>query len=243
MISFKNLLGKVDVKKRRDFGALIKNDEVLMKDDNSPYIKGRQAWDEIYGSSVTENKNKNRIIAFLSIALIVSALVNWHIASQSKLIPVVVQIDPNGNVISSTVMASSASSPLPSNAIQGAAINFIKSARTITGSPDLDQESIKTAQSMTEGDANNTLNSYYTSNNPLLLGKSEKVIVQIAYIIPKGTSSYEISWQETTQDSNNQTIAQANYTAELTYELGPIKDIRYNPLGFYITNLTWAKQF
>ena len=63
------------------------------------------------------------------------------------------------------------------------------------------------------------------------------------------SNTTEITWVETKRDNaTNQVISSDKYTAQLSYRLDfkspNDENIRmYNPLGFYITNITWTKDY
>ena len=224
-----------------------KADAALMEasraeDKDSPYVKGRMAWDELYGSKITQIENNYRLIACLCAVIFGLGFVCWHIASQSQVKPYIVQVTSNGQVITGMEAQSFDQSNIPESAIQGTLYKFVVEARGVTGDPDVDQDNIYAAQALTTGNAFSTLSNYYQQNNPLILGKTEKVNIQVLYEIARTANTYEVAWQETTTTMNDQPISQKNFVADVTYKLGDVKDVRYNPLGIYITDLTWTEQ-
>lgn len=220
--------------------ALTQDKSVIDKD--SPYVKGRMAWNELYGSTVTQLENSYRIIACLCIVIVGLGFVCWHIASQSQIKPYIVEVTSNGQVITGMEAKSFSQSNIPQSAIEGALYQFVVKARGITGDPDVDQDNIYAAQALTTGSAFSLLSNYDQANNPLILGKSEKVTIQVLYEIARTANTYEIAWQENTTSLNDEPMSQKNFIADMTYTLGDVKDVRYNPLGIYITNLTWTQQ-
>lgn len=234
-------LGKFVTKQQKAAPNALALDESV-KDKDSPYAKGRMAWNELYGSTVTQLENSYRIIAMLVLVVILMGFVIGHIASQSKIEPYIVQVTEDGNVVTGEEAQSFSSSSVPANAIKGALYKFIVYSRGVTGDPDVDQDNIYAAQALTTGNAFSALSNYFEQNNPLILGKTQKVSIQVLYEIQRTANSYEVAWQETTTTPDDQPISQTNYIAEITYKLGDVKDIRYNPLGLYITDLTWTQQ-
>ena len=221
-----------------------KADAALAKsvDKDSPYVKGRMAWDELYGSTAIQLENSYRLLACLGAVILGLGFMCWHIASESKIEPYIVQVTSNGQVITGMQAKSFDSSTIPQSAIEGVLYKFILYARGVAGDPDVDQDDIYAAQALTTGDAFTTLSDYYQQNNPLVIGKSQKVNIQVQYEIPRTANTYEIAWQETTTTPGDQPVSQKNFIADITYKIGDVKDIRYNPLGVYITNITWTQQ-
>ncbi len=221
-----------------------KADAAIVKDidKDSPYVKGRMAWDELYGSTATQLENSHRLLACLCAVILGLGLICWHVASQSKIQPYIVQVTSNGQVITGMQAQSFSSSDIPQSAIEGVLYKFMLYSRGVTGDPDVDQDDIYAAQALTTGDAFTTLSNYYQQNNPLILGKNQKVTIQVQYEIPRTANTYEIAWQETTTTLSDQPVSQKNFIGEITYKIGDVKDIKYNPLGIYITNITWTQQ-
>jgi len=211
-------------------------------DKDSPYVKGRMAWDELYGSKVIQIENNYRLIACLCAVIFGLGFACWHIASQSKVKPYIVQVTSNGQVITGMQAKSFDQNNIPQSVVEGALYQFIVDARGITGDADVDQNNIYAAQALTTKNAFSTLSHYYQQNNPLIVGKTEKVNIQVIYEIPRTQNTYEVAWQETATTLDGQQISQKNFIADMTYKLGEVKDIRYNPLGLYITDLTWTEQ-
>jgi len=216
--------------------------EASIQAQESPYIKGRMAWDELYGSTVTQLENSYSLMALLCIVIVGLGWVCWHIASQSQIKPYIVEVASNGQVITGVKAQSFNESHIPQSVIEGALYKFIVNARGITGDPDMDQDNIYAAQAVTTGNAFNTLSSFYQQNNPLILDRLNKVTIQVLYEIQRTPNTYELAWRETTTSLNDQPLSQKNFIADLTYKLGDVKDVRYNPLGIYITDLTWTEQ-
>ncbi len=229
------------MKKQQGAPDILATDAEIENRD-SPYVKGRAAWNELYGSTVTQLENSYRIIAMLALVIILLGCVIGHIASQSRLKPYVVEVASNGSVVTGMEASSFSGSDVPENAIKGSLYKFLLYSRGVTGDPSVDQDNVYAAQALTTGNAFTTLSNYYQQNNPLIVGKTEKVSINVLYEIKRTNNSYEVAWQETTTTLANEPVSQNNFIAEITYKLGDVKDIRYNPLGLYITDLTWTQQ-
>ena len=66
---------------------------------SSPYLNGRREWNERYGSYISSMKMW-RWVALLSLVVAAIAVAGTvHLASQNKLIPYVVEIDKEGNIL------------------------------------------------------------------------------------------------------------------------------------------------
>ena len=235
-------ISMINLMKKQKAAPDILATDIQIEDRDSPYVKGRAAWNELYGSTVTQLENSYRIIAMLALVIILLGCVIGHIASQSRLKPYVVEVSSNGSVVTGMEATNFDGSSIPENAIKGSLYKFILYSRGVTGDPQVDQDNVYAAQALTTGNAFTTLSNYYQQSNPLIVGKTEKVSINVLYEIKRTDNSYEVAWQETATTLDNEPISQKNFIAEITYQLGDVKDIRYNPLGLYITDLTWTEQ-
>lgn len=209
-------------------------------DKDSPYAKGRAAWDERYGATIVQLENSYRLNALQLIINGALAIGLIHMAGQSKIIPYIVQVDSTGGVVSGMQAQRFESGNVSDAAVTNQLIKFVMYARGVTGDPDVNQQNIYAAQSLVNGSAAATLSNYYQQNNPLVIDKNNKVQIQMLYENKRTANSYELAWTETTTTLNDQVISQKNYIAEVTYKLGDVKDVNYNPLGLYITDISWT---
>ena len=99
------------------------------------------------------------------------------------------------------------------------------------------------------GAANKFLESYFHADdfakNPFQLMKHQTVSVQIESILQASQKSYQVRWSETALDMSGAPLGTSHWEAILETEISPQNStdtVISNPLGFYVTRLSWAEQ-
>ncbi len=93
-----------------------------------------------------------------------------------------------------------------------------------------------------------TLDRYFAdpANDPRRLALAFYREVHVLSLLPLSDSSWQIQWTETDYSrAHARRIARSSWTAVLEVELVPVRErgslSAENPLGLYVTNLTWSK--
>jgi type IV secretory pathway TrbF-like protein len=102
----------------------------------------------------------------------------------------------------------------------------------------------------THGAADRFLDAYFHSDdfthNPFKIAEKQTVSIQIESILQLSPSSYQVRWSEQQRDLNGVPIgAPTHWEAVLqTQIVRPNSDsaIISNPLGFYVTQISWTEQ-
>ena len=84
----------------------------------------------------------------------------------------------------------------------------------------------------------------YRDGSPLKLAQTETVSVNVRALYASSKDSYEVEWTETTFDLKGEQIGTQNYKGVITISIHPPEDeglARVNPLGIYVTNVSWSK--
>jgi len=84
----------------------------------------------------------------------------------------------------------------------------------------------------------------YRDGSPLKLAQTETVSVDVRALYASSKDSYEVEWTETTFDLKGEQIGTQNYKGVITISIHPPADeglARVNPLGIYVTNVSWSK--
>jgi type IV secretion system protein VirB5 len=78
----------------------------------------------------------------------------------------------------------------------------------------------------------------------LKLAQTETVSVNVHALYASSKDSYEVEWTETTFDLKGEQIGTQNLKGVITISIHPPEDeglARVNPLGIYVTNVSWSK--
>jgi type IV secretion system protein VirB5 len=188
-------------------------------------------------------------IALIAItALVLSIGGNIYLASQPKMVPLFFRENPAGELTPIGRVAGSQTTDV--TAIRSQLADWIANARTITSDPIAAKTRSERMAALvaSASPAAAFLTTYFTANDPIVLGRDRRVSIAIAYVspVPGSTREYEAEWTEDTRDPSGRAIgAPLRYHAHLTIAENPPSDeatIYANPLGIYITDLDWARR-
>jgi type IV secretion system protein VirB5 len=85
---------------------------------------------------------------------------------------------------------------------------------------------------------------FYSKNSPFDLLKKQTVDASVESIVQQSPKTYEVTWTEVTRDLVGQFVASHRYRAFVSVTTQEVTDARQaliNPLGLYVTNLTWGE--
>jgi type IV secretion system protein TrbF len=88
------------------------------------------------------------------------------------------------------------------------------------------------------------LNGYAQANDPFSHAGSEQVDVEVVSVLRASPSSFRVTWLER-RYASGQLTATDRWSSILTITIKPPHDperLRRNPLGLYITALTWTRE-
>jgi type IV secretion system protein VirB5 len=114
----------------------------------------------------------------------------------------------------------------------------------------VEQQALNSLLAHTRGKADHFLDEYYHSDdaahNPFQIAQKLTVAVQIDAILKISPNSYEVRWTEVRRDLSGAAVGSPTHgEAQLQTKTAPTRDndtIVSNPLGFYVTNITWTEQ-
>jgi type IV secretion system protein VirB5 len=92
--------------------------------------------------------------------------------------------------------------------------------------------------------ASATITEFYSKNSPFDLLTKETVDSSVESIVQQSPKTYEVAWTEVTRDLNGNLMSSHRYRAFVSVVTQEVTDARQalvNPLGLYVTNLTWGE--
>jgi len=215
-------------------------------------VAGRAIYDEIYGRTQQQISRLWKTIMILIAALIVAIIWLGVLSNASKVELAVIHTNGNNQILS----VSRASQLDRANAYPE--LNtyilelFVKSARRVTVDGILQSTMMKEAFAFTQGQATKALTSFYKEKKPDELLKTNFIEVEINTILPNiggSDKTTQITWTEIRRDNaTNQVISRETYTGQFSFRLTltPPENERimlYNPFGFYITHISWTRDY
>lgn len=227
------------------FKRKIKNvDRRESKTTNPHTLDGiiNKATDDRYMNLALSKRNW-QIAAFgLLIANMVQAVVVGYIALHSKVDMRVALI--NDGVVMSTLETSELSSSERSKIIEVSLENFIKNVRLVSNDVQLEKSALNYVYSMASGQALNYINDWYQKNDPFQIAAKYTVSINIVNFLKLTEQTWQITWDETKRNiTDGKSVSTTRWIAQLSSVVGqPLKtNVRQNPFGIYVTQLSWSQ--
>ena len=210
----------------------------------SPYLAARDEWNERYRDLIVAARNWRLLAVTSSVVALVAVLGLIVIGAKPKVIPYIVAVDNLGNVVSqgTAVQASVADDRLKRAALW----SWVQDWRMVSSDATVEKNAIERvyAQIGNGTPAALRISDAYRDGSPLKLAQTETVSVNVRALYASSKDSYEVEWTETIFDLNGEQIGTQNYKGVITISIHPPDDeglARVNPLGIYVTNVSWSK--
>lgn len=208
--------------------------------EKSSYVRGREEWLERYGSYI-QRARQWRMAAFIALGITgISVIGNVVQATQSKVVPYVVEVDQLGRV--AAVERASVASPTPTRVVQAELATFVTQWRSVTADLDLQKRFIERLSYFAIGAAKGQMRQWYETNNPYERAKDKLVQVNIKSLPAQvSADSWRVEWTEVTRNHSGVQVASEGYQATLTIQIQPPTtdaQILRNPGGVYVTGMS-----
>jgi type IV secretion system protein VirB5 len=210
----------------------------------SPYLAARDEWNERYRDLIVAARNWRLLAVTSSMVALVAVLGLIVIGAKPKVIPYLVAVDNLGNVVSqgTAVQASVADDRLKRAALW----SWVQDWRMVSSDATVEKNAIERvyAQIGNGTPAALRISDAYRDGSPLKLAQTETVSVNVRALYASSKDSYEVEWTETIFDLKGEQIGTQNYKGVITISIHPPDDeglARVNPLGIYVTNVSWSK--
>jgi type IV secretion system protein TrbF len=217
----------------------------------NPYVEARREWDERYGDLVLGKRNWQIAAGgLLVVTLILASGLVW-LTTRSRFIPYVVEVDKLGYSLTVPQPLTTASVPDVTARMQRYEVAaFIRNARAVSTDPQVEHQMLNSLLAHARGAADRFLDDYFHSDgfshNPFKIAEKQTVPVEIDSILRLSPQSYQVRWTEEEHDLNGVAFgAPTHWEAVLQTQIVPPNSegaILSNPLGFYVTQITWTEQ-
>jgi type IV secretory pathway TrbF-like protein len=215
-------------------------------DSPSPYARAAAAWDDRIGSARVQARNW-RYIAFASIALaLISTSGAVVLGIKKQVATYVVEVDKAG-MPGRITLASQLYQPATAQVgyFVGEVVRLVRERPL---DPVVMRQQWTKAYQFLAGPAVNAMNEYAASDNGMKTVPGEGATartVEIGSILQKAADTYQVRWVETTY-ANGLRRSREEYTGLFQVKLMPPRDEAdsfKNPIGVYVTNFTWSREF
>ena len=210
----------------------------------TPYLRARQEWDERFGDQI-KSRNNWRLAAFLSMATALVCVTGMvAIGYRSNTVPYVVALDDVGRAV--PVIPAKQVAVKDVRLQEAVVARWVTNLRTVIADAVAQRRLVDEVYAETgqNSPASATITEFYSKNSPFDLLTKQTVDASVESIVQQSPKTYEIAWTEVTRDLNGNLMASHRYRAFVSVVTQEVTDARQalvNPLGLYVTNLTWGE--
>lgn len=183
--------------------------------------------------------------AFLASAVSVSlAALLFHESGQSRVVPFVVKVDRLGRAVAvSTIPQTTLSDD---RIVRYMLAEFLRHARSVLADPILERKWMLSVHTHTAGAGREFIDRYFHQKkyNPLVIGQKTLVDVEIDQVFKKSDRTWYAEWTETSWGLDGKKGSTHKWQGFFSVEIVPgatAAEIRKNPLGQYVTYISWNR--
>lgn len=209
----------------------------------TPYQRAGQAWDERIGSARVQAANwRLAALGLLAANTVLCGSLAW-LATRGSVTPWVVEVDRLGEprVAAPAVQGARPTDPM----IAWTLARFIADVRAISADPVVMRQAWLRAYDFTDASGAAALSDYARRSDPFSqLGKAQ-VTVTVTSVVRATPGSFQVAWIEK-RYADGQLAATERWTGIITLAIRPPRTaeaLRANPLGVYISAISWSKEY
>ncbi len=208
---------------------------------HNPYLQSRALWNDMYGSIQNKLQNAYRIIFIFAVVVVILALGLVMISGRSQIKPYLAVLKGN-EILTVNEFTSPDFKPLQTKLAVILAEQFLVNSRALSSDSDVNQTNRIKALSVVSNEATRILKDYF--NAEVSSNVTRQVLIHTVLI--KASNTLDLRWQEVLRDKQSgELLSQQDYSAQISFifdgdHLSEQQRV-FNPLGFYITHLAWAK--
>lgn len=213
---------------------------------SNPYLQSRSFWNDMYGSVQIKLQNAYRIILILAVVVVVLALGLVVISGRSQIKPYLAVLKGH-EVLTVKEFSSPDFESLQGKLAIILSEQFLFHARRMSVDKEVNRHNRIQALSMTSNQASQVLRDYFVTQDKQQNNNLSRQVSPHGFLL-KSPHTLEVRWQEIIRDSRSgEIVSQGDFAAEMSFMFSEQtiseQQRTLNPLGFYITHLTWAKDF
>jgi len=218
-----------------------------------PYLNARRSWNSHVGSLIA-SRTLWQAMALISMLVALAAVGGVvYIGSQSKFVPYVVEVNKLGEAMA--VAPAKRGEKVDQRIVRASIAEFIVNARTVTPDIAMQRKAIfKVYALMNSGSsATRKMTAYLNGSpdtNPFKRAEKQTVDVEVVSAIPQTASTWQVDWIETQRTRKGEIMgkptrmrAMLNVHSQPTTSDTSEDQIRLNPMGIYVSDYSWTKQF
>lgn len=214
------------------------------KSIDNPYLAARTEWNFMYNDILKAKQNWQwTALSMIAVNLIFGIFLS-RAALESKYHSYITKVDEQGNAVFGGFLenANEKASPQMVNAFIR---RYIQNLREVIVDPVAEKQFLTYIYGVSRGETLGFINDFYRSNDPFKRAKNGTVEVQVQTAIQKSPQTWQVEWTEMQRNLDGEIIGKSNYEALITvnqYSITDEKELSVNPLGLYVTRLSWSQQ-
>ena len=228
-------------------GLPVAGGEVSKGRDNSPdapWVRAGLQHNDTFLRLAAQVKNW-RIFAFCSMGVAaISVMGMAYVGSQSKFIPMLVEVDKLGHTLAVRAVTGDAAVTDSSRLVYREMFDLIENLRTVTTDRQANNSRLTKGFSRLGDGAHNYVRTELKKAPPNEVGTTKTIQVKVKTALKLAGKSWQVDWEEHAHALNGDLLGVENWRATLQYELQPSgeeEQIRTNPIGFVVPEISWQK--
>jgi type IV secretion system protein TrbF len=224
-----------------------KNDSLFDRgiplETSNPYVAARREWSFMYGDILKAKYNWQCLSLFLTLINLLLVTGFILVALRSQFIPYAVKVDSLGNANFAGLLTKE--NDISPSMVNAMIRRYISEARSVIADPIAKKHQLDFVYHCTLSEAKSILDIFYKTQNPFVITKDETIDVTINSTLPKSNKTWQIQWTEIHHDNSGHVTLQEHFEGLITVEHftpSNLDEININPLGLYVTHLSWAVQ-
>jgi type IV secretion system protein VirB5 len=211
----------------------------------NPYLDSKREWVERYGDYIVQARNWRLATLSISIIAFIMALGLSISVTQNKIVPYIIEVDKLGKV---AAVAPAIEYKQPDiRMIKSELAAFIEDVRSVSADNIVQKKALERIYAyLPKGSSASTyVQEYINAHNPFTVAQTSTKAVTINSVLQLSEKSWQIEWQEIARDLQGNLISNTKWKAALLVEFNPPtkeEAILANPLGLFITQLSWTQQ-
>ena len=215
-----------------------------MTEPHNPYLAARREWDERYGDLITRARNWRTVAVICALATVIATAGQMWLVARARIVPFVVLVDNLGRPLASGIAEQATVND--DRLKRASMLAWVENLRLVTSDGIAQRKAIDHVYSQiaSGSEAQTYISEFYRSAPPFKRAQTETVSVEVNSVLPTSDHTFEVDWVETTRDLYGAVKATDRWKGSFSIALNPPTDerlARINPLGVYVTNVSWAK--
>jgi type IV secretion system protein VirB5 len=217
--------------------------------DANPYLNAKRAWNE-HAGAIISSRQIWQAVAILTLLISLGAVGGIiHLASQSKFIPYVIEVDKLGQA--AAVKRADRAADVDERIIHATLAAFVHDVRMVSFDRNAQNDAIWRVFALLQSSdpATGKITDYMKDpiTSPTKRAAEFSVGVEIASALRQTQDTWEVNWTERVWNRQGVRVEQYRMRGLLTIYIVPPtaatteEEIRKNPMGIFVRDFTWSR--